>query len=143
MEFKKTIKQAKNWNTVLIAGTIGAWLCINIANMAIASRNISTGATIYYAGGVIYTILAIIALVFSIKIQKELNQHNIKGGSLLIASAIAALVTGITILVVGFMIGLIVFILSGISIKQLTDSGKIVEFEKNLATENTNTTTEV
>ena len=122
MDRQKLAKQAIAVNTIATIVTALYWAANMIVNLAVQSSAIGYNMAIGLAFFVntVGILLAVATLVFAIITVMNMKKNQLDGGVLMVVSA--AIFLGFTL--VGFMIGIVVFILSGMSIKKIKESAQ-------------------
>ena len=122
MDRQKLAKQAIVVNTIATIVTALYWAANMIVNLAVQSSAIGYNMAIGLAFFVntVGILLAVATLVFAIITVMNMKKNQLDGGVLMVVSA--AIFLGFTL--VGFMIGIVVFILSGMSIKKIKESAQ-------------------
>ncbi|TLG71753.1 hypothetical protein [Culicoidibacter larvae] len=124
MDRAKVAKNGVLLNTVLIAVALIIWGAFFVLN------NFGSAQITFFVW-IVYMVVAAVLLVLSILTFIQLQKNNIKGGALLLASAIVMMVFS----VFAFVIGLITIILSGLSMRKIKESQQEMEFKEELAAE--------
>ena len=138
METSKIIKQAKILNWFEIGITIVLYILFRILNSA--AKNATTQdalnrlTAIQSIGLLVVGACAVVVIVLTAILMKK-NQKKVQGLGFLLAASICTLVFSI----IGMMLGLVVWILCGISIQKLSQKKAEDNFEAQLQNEvNTN-----
>lgn len=130
MDTNQIIKRAKFLNYLEIGVTLTAFFVLRALQSAAKKGITPTILTINYAVLIIMGIVSVFVIVMSAILMKN-NQKRVKGLGLILASGIVTLIFSI----LGIMIGLIVWILSGVSLTKLNQTGAENDFEARLQEE--------
>lgn len=121
-DVNKVAKRAKFLNTILIVLTLIYFISIWGMNFVFAFGD---PMLFQFGFSAVLSVLAVIILVFSIITFGKMRALKIEGGGQLLASSILFVVFALF----GFVVGLVVFILAGISIRKIKESVEILEIE--------------
>ena len=121
-DIRKVAKRGKFLNTVLIVVTLIYFVSSWVINGMSMFNDPTTILIIFSA---VSTILAIIILIFSILTFGKMRFLKIEGGGQLLASSIIFTIFALT----GFLLGIVILILSGMSIRKIKESLEILEIE--------------
>ena len=121
-DIRKVAKRGKFLNTVLIVVTLIYFVSSWVINGMSVFNDPTTILIIFSA---VSTILAIIILIFSILTFGKMRFLKIEGGGQLLASSIIFTIFALT----GFLLGIVILILSGMSIRKIKESLEILEIE--------------
>lgn len=124
MDRAKVAKNGILLNTVLIVVALVIWGAFFVLN------NLGSVQITFFIW-IAYMVVAAVLLVLSILTFIQLQKNNVKGGALLLASAIVMMVFA----VLAIVIGLITIILSGLSMRKIKESQQEMEFKEELAAE--------
>ena len=134
METSKIIKQAKILNWFEIGITIAMYMLFRILNGAAENATTQDAlnrlAMIQSIGLLVVGVCAVVVIVLTAILMKK-NQKRVKGLGFLLAASICTLVFSI----IGMMLGLVVWILCGISIQKLSQKKAEDNFEAQLQNE--------
>ena len=121
-DVRSVAKRAKFLNTILIIMTLIYFVLGWVLNGMLA---FSDPTLIMVAFRGVLIISAIIILIFTILIFGKMRFLKIEGAGQLLASSIMYTLFALT----GFLLGIVVFILSGMSIRKIKESVEILEIE--------------
>lgn len=127
MDVKKVVSQGKALNIALIVVTICAFLIFNVTNSIATEANFQTLVTVQTAVLWVYRLASLICLVLAVLLFAK--GKSIAGGlGLLLASAIISMIFA----VLGLMLGIVIWILSAISMKKLSQTVAENDFNSKL-----------
>lgn len=110
-EIKKVATQAKMINYILFAVTFLVFLSMHATNYTMS----------FYFQDIlldIYLLISLISLAASIYIFLKMRKLSLKGGELMLAASVVS----VSFSVLGMMLGIVIFILCGYSIRQINQS---------------------
>jgi hypothetical protein len=121
-DIRSVARRAKLLNTLLIVGALVYFITIFLFNEILA---FSDPTLFLIVLKLVSSILAIIILVFSILSFRKMSAMKIEGGGQLLASSIIFTIFALF----SFVLGLLIIILSGMSIRKIKESVEILEIE--------------
>ena len=122
-DIRSVAKRAKFLNTALIVVTLVYFVLSWVLNGMFFAFNDPT--LVIWVFRAISTILAVIILIFSILTFGKMRFLKIEGGGQLLASSIIFKIFAFFV----FLLGIVIFILSGMSIRKIKESMEIMEIE--------------
>ena len=121
-DVRAVASRAKFLNTALIVLTLIYFVLGWVLNGMFVFSDPSSLLLIF---SIVATVLAVVILIFSILTFGKMRFLEIEGGGQLLASSIVFTIFAFF----GFLLGLVIFILSGISIRKIKESVEILEIE--------------
>lgn len=126
MEKERIIKRATRLNIIEIAATIVLFITFTISNIFARAQK---GSFAFYLFTIfvmaVVLIVSVVTIIMTIIMIKK-SEEKIKGLNLLLFSGIVTAIFAIS----GYMAGIVVFLLSGYSLRQLKENESNADFRK-------------